>query len=69
MTFQKTRKSVRFERNIPWNTVQQGYNVFDTKPPSKSDGLVTIERPLFTSQGALNPYTMNKTDDENDQDS
>ena len=46
-----------------------GYNVFDPKPPSKSDGLVTIERPLFTQPGALSPYTMNKTDDENDQDS
>lgn len=46
-----------------------GYNVFDTEPPSKSDGLVTIERPLSTQSGALSPYTMNKTDDENDQDS
>lgn len=35
-----------------------GYNVFDTKPPSKSDGLVTIERPLFTQTGALSPYIM-----------
>ena len=46
-----------------------GYNVFDTEPPSKSDGLVTIERPLFTQPGALSPYTINKTDDENDQSS
>ena len=69
MTFQKTRKSVRYSTKLILGYSLAGYNVFDTKPPSKSDGLVTIERPLFTQPGALSPYTMNKTDDENDQDS
>lgn len=64
----KDKKSVRYSTKLILEYSLAGYNVFDTKPPSKSDGLVTIERPLFTQSGALSPYTINKTNDENDQD-
>lgn len=66
--FSKNKKSVRYDTKSILEYSYAGYNVFDAKPPSKSDGLVTIERPLFTQLGALSPYTINKTDDENDQD-
>ena len=54
-------------RNLSWNTVTLVimYSTLNRHPRLMD---VKIEKSLFTQSGALSPYTINKTDDENDQD-
>lgn len=51
----KNKKSVRYSTKLILEYSLAGYNVFDTEPPSKSDGLVTIERLLLRLTGYVKP--------------